>query len=63
MVEEEEQNVEEDDDVIFVPNEYNVEAIRGFRIYNRKIQFLIKWRGYPDVDNTWEFTEKLEHQL
>jgi hypothetical protein len=36
--------------------EYQVECIMGHRNMGRgkKLQYLIKWKGYPDSDNTWE---------
>jgi hypothetical protein len=36
--------------------EYEVEAIINHRYQgrNRALQYLLKWKGYPDADNTWE---------
>jgi Chromo (CHRromatin Organisation MOdifier) domain len=36
--------------------EYQVEAIINYHLYGNKrhLQYLIKWKGYPDSDNTWE---------
>jgi hypothetical protein len=36
--------------------EYEVELIHNHRYYGRKrtLQYLIKWKGYPESDNTWE---------
>jgi hypothetical protein len=36
--------------------EYQVEHIMGHRRTGRgnKLQYLVKWVGYPDSDNTWE---------
>ncbi len=34
--------------------EYEVEAIRAHQHRRRKLQYLIKWKGYPESDNTWE---------
>jgi hypothetical protein len=36
--------------------EYQVERIMGHRKTGRgnKLQYLVKWVGYPDSDNTWE---------
>lgn len=39
--------------------EYQVEAILDSRIRRRKTQYLVKWLGYPDEDNTWEPEENL----
>lgn len=41
--------------------EYDVEAIRTWR-YNYKLdrrEYLIKWQGYPENDNTWEPIDNL----
>ena len=36
--------------------EYEVEAIIKHRHHgrNQALQYLLKWKGYPDADNTWE---------
>jgi len=36
--------------------EYEVELIRSHRRHGRSrtLQYLIKWKGYPESDNTWE---------
>jgi hypothetical protein len=34
--------------------QYEVEAICTHRYHWRKLQYLIKWKGYPESDNTWE---------
>ena len=36
--------------------EFEVEAVIGHRFFRkgRKLQYLIKWKGYPVTDNTWE---------
>ena len=34
--------------------EFEVEDILGHRLQRRKLQFLIKWKGYPSYDATWE---------
>ena len=35
--------------------EYEVEEVLGMRHYERqrKRQYLVKWKGYPDSDNEW----------
>ncbi|UJR13555.1 hypothetical protein I4U23_000569 [Adineta vaga] len=35
-------------------NEFQVEAIVDKRTRGKKIQYLLKWKGYADADNTWE---------
>lgn len=34
--------------------EYEVEAIRDYRIHRGKEQFFVKWKGYQEEDNSWE---------
>ena len=34
--------------------EYEVESILDSRVSRRKLQYLVKWKGYPNEDNTWE---------
>jgi hypothetical protein len=41
-------------DVIKGEEQYEVEAIRARRQRNNKLQYLIKWKGYPESDNTWK---------
>jgi len=35
-------------------NEFQVEAIVDKRVKGKTIQYLLKWKGYSDADNTWE---------
>jgi len=46
-------------DMIEGKEQYKVEAIRAHRYRGHKIQYLIKWKGYPESDNTWEPEGKL----
>jgi hypothetical protein len=41
--------------------EYQVECIMGHRKtgWGTKLQYLVKWVGYPDSDNTWEPTAQV----
>jgi hypothetical protein len=43
-------------DLIEDTEEYEVETIVNHHHFRRKrqLQYLIKWKGYPDADNTWE---------
>lgn len=40
--------------------EYVVEKIVGKRTVRGKIEYHLKWKGYPDSDNTWEPKDNLE---
>ena len=33
---------------------YNVERILGKRKNHGKLEYLVKWEGFPDDQNTWE---------
>ena len=33
--------------------EYEVKEILDSRVRHHKLQYLIKWLGYPDLDNEW----------
>ena len=43
-------------DLIDDEEEYEVEHIVNHRHHGwaRQLQYLIKWKGYPESDNTWE---------
>ncbi|KAJ0231500.1 Chromo domain-containing protein LHP1 [Hirschfeldia incana] len=38
---------------------FEIEAIRRKRVRKGKVQYLIKWRGWPETANTWEPLENL----
>jgi hypothetical protein len=48
-------------DLINREAEYEVEAIRNHCYFgkNKKLQYLLKWKGYPEADNTWETKDQL----
>ncbi|XP_010525009.1 PREDICTED: chromo domain-containing protein LHP1-like isoform X2 [Tarenaya hassleriana] len=39
---------------------FEIEAIRRKRVRKGKLQYLIKWRGWPETANTWEPLENLQ---
>jgi hypothetical protein len=41
--------------------EHEVEAIIDSRLYRGKLEFLVKWEGYTDEENTWEPEANVEH--
>jgi hypothetical protein len=49
-------------DLIGGKEQYEVEAIRSHQHYGKlkQLQYLIKWRGYPKSNNTWEPTANLQ---
>jgi hypothetical protein len=46
-------------DLIDEEEEYKVEQICSHRTWgwHKTLQYLIKWKGYPESDNTWEDTD------
>jgi Chromo (CHRromatin Organisation MOdifier) domain/Integrase zinc binding domain len=48
-------------DLIDGEAEYEVEAIRSHRHFrkNKRLQYLLKWKGYLEADNTWESEDQL----
>ena len=43
--------------------EYEVETILDTRLYGRKkaLQYLVKWKGYPSEENTWQSEDDLKN--
>ena len=41
--------------------EYEVEAISAHQTLRGKQQFLVKWHGYPEWENTWEPMENVKN--
>jgi Chromo (CHRromatin Organisation MOdifier) domain len=49
-------------DLIDGEAEYEVEAIKNHHYFgkNKRLQYLLKWKGYPEADNTWESEDQLD---
>ena len=41
-------------DLVEGSEEYEVEKIENSQVHRGKLQYLVKWKGYPVSDNTWE---------
>jgi hypothetical protein len=54
-----------DPDIINDEQHFQVEAFRNHRLRGakRRLQYLVKWAGYGEEDNTWEFVEDLREDL
>jgi hypothetical protein len=52
-------------DLVQGETEYEVEAVINHRHKkgNRALQYLLKWKGYPDADNTWEPADQVHAPL
>jgi hypothetical protein len=48
-------------DLIDGIEEHEVEFITRHRLCGHSHQYLVKWKGYPTVDNMWEPKSNLEH--
>ena len=48
-------------DIVDGEEEYEVEEILDSRIYRKKLQYLVKWKGYGYGENTWEPAAKFDH--
>jgi hypothetical protein len=52
-------------DLVNDVEQYRVEAIKSHQCYGRwrQLQYLIKWKGYPKSDNTWEPADHMQMLL
>ena len=48
-------------DLIEGEHEHEVEAIVAHKKQGQRFRFLIKWKGYPTAENTWEPKSNLRH--
>ena len=47
--------------VVDEEEEYEVEKVLDSHVQNKKFEYRIKWKGYPDSDNSWEPLENVKH--
>jgi hypothetical protein len=47
-------------DLINNEEQYEVEAITAHKRVRGKLRFLVKWKGYPSSENTWQTEEDLK---
>jgi transposase InsO family protein len=40
---------------------WEIETVLAERTHRRRKEYLIKWKGYPDSDNSWEPASDIEH--
>ena len=52
-------NVEPDPDIVNGYEEFEVERILDRKLLKGRVHFLIKWKGYSELHNSWELEENL----
>jgi len=43
--------------------EYEIESLLGHRRYRNQRKYLVKWRGYDDIDNSWLSASEIHNEL
>ena len=43
--------------------EYEIEAIQDSRVRRHRLEYLVKWKGYPNSERTWEPASGLTNEL
>lgn len=58
-----ERNIEKPPDPVIHNEEleYEVDKILDKRIHRRRVEYLVKWKGYPEYDSTWEPIRHLDN--
>jgi hypothetical protein len=40
---------------------YEVDAVLDRRLIQGKVYYLVKWKGYPESEATWEYSRRLPY--
>ena len=48
-------------DLVHGEEEWEIEAIMAHKKTQCGIKYLVKWKGYPESENSWEPAENLEN--
>ncbi|HYX50369.1 MAG TPA: chromo domain-containing protein [Ktedonobacteraceae bacterium] len=48
-------------EIIEQHEEWEIEAIRAKRVRYRRVEYLVKWKGFGEHDNTWIPARNMEH--
>ena len=52
-----------DPEIVDEEEHYHVQAFRKHRWYRGRLEYLVKWTGHPDEENTWHAASQLKEDL